>query len=142
MNFIYFKTIVRKANVARASSWHNSLKPRMCVFRTLKLEFPQFPFNTNTYNLLLIKPLTNLWRNLLVATCKIIKIPVFVWLWPFPFRPFSWFFSFYDLHQLIPCKRLTFPTMCMVHHHMSEMLQCIVYYVRSTYFLRYFTSRL
>lgn len=33
---------------------------------------------------------------------------------------FSWFFSFSDLPQQIPCKGLIFFSMCMLHHHINN----------------------
>lgn len=49
----------------------------MFVFGTLLLEFPKFPFSTNSFNLLLICLIIDFWRKLLVMMCKIFYIVFF-----------------------------------------------------------------
>lgn len=94
----------------------------MCVFGILYLEFPQFPFSTSTFNLLLIRPTTYFWGKLLVRTCKIFYILVFLRFRPLKFIlcPFSMIFQLFRPPRLIPWKGLTFRTVCMLHHHRTQ----------------------
>lgn len=99
---------------------------------------PKFPSITNTFFPLLIRPITNFWGKLLVKTFEILYIRGFLRFRPFHILLiFKWFYSFLDLPQLIPCKRLTIHSLLMSHPYMSETYRRIVYYVQSTYFSCY-----